>query len=610
MYDFLYYPIASFLICLAVTPLVRAVARARGWIAVPTADRWHKKTTALCGGIAIWAGACLPLLFISQFSPQILMQATRTRILLDATSGAVLFTGATFMFVLGLVDDFARIKPQTKLLGQILAASLVTVCGYRLQWSPSLTADTLLTILWIVGITNAMNLMDNMDGLCAGIGCIAAFFLSILLFPVSPKAAMAALLLCGALAAFLVFNFNPASIFMGDCGSLVIGFTLAFLSVRYTEYAVFKPVLSRYAVPLLALLVPVFDTTLVTLIRLLSGRRASMGGKDHTSHRLVLIGFSEKRAVVFLYGTAALAGLSALFVNVSDSFTSPVVIVPMLLSFLLLGIYLAQIRVYPEKEFSVLRHSTFTPIWLELTSRRQLALVLLDFGLISFAYYLSYRVRFSGPQFGQFFEVFFRSLPLVIACKFVAFSVMGVYRGIWGFFSANDVYTHIKATVLGSLLSVALVTFLYRFQDFSKGIFIIDWFLVTGLVLGTRGSFWLFRDYMRRSTLQGDRVLLYGAGAGGEILLKELVSNKSLRLVPVGFLDDDPLKAGKRHLGLSILGGMDDIGRIASEKNIAGLVISFTGGNGRLAEIKKICAQNSLFLKRMHLRLEDVDPEE
>jgi len=305
-------PAASFIICLALTPLVRLVAIRRGWVARPSRERWHKKTTALMGGIAIYLGAAIPLLFIADFS-SIIPHISRTSPTIPrADLPAVLWLGTTLMFVLGLLDDFINIKPHTKLLGQIMVASMVAFLGFRLNWFVSLTGDTMVTIFWIVGITNAMNLLDNMDGLCAGVGLIAALALAWMFGNDAPHMMNSALIFAGALAAFLIYNSNPASIFMGDSGSLMIGFSLALLSLAYAEiHAVTR--VAAVAVPILVLMVPIFDTTLVTLIRTLSGRRASIGGRDHASHRLVLMGFSERGAVLFLYGVAIVACLSAFF---------------------------------------------------------------------------------------------------------------------------------------------------------------------------------------------------------------------------------------------------------------------------------------------------------
>ncbi len=495
--------IAAFAVCFAATPLVRRVALRRGWLAVPKEDRWHVKPTALFGGIAIFAGLALPLAWVADPGTILAFAGAHGQPRPAPSVAAVILAGALFLFVLGLLDDVLRLKPHTKLVGQILAASLVVFLGYRLHWFSSLTVDTLVTLFWVVGVTNAFNLIDNMDGLCAGTGAIAATVLACLYAGTAAEAAFCALALSGALTAFLVYNFKPASIFMGDCGSLVIGYALAVLGLVYAQAAPVNA-FSLYAVPVMVFMVPILDTTLVTLIRILSGRKASTGGRDHTSHRLVLMGFSEKRAVLFLYGVGAVSGLSALFVSRSDTLTSPVAIIPLAVSALLMGVYLAQIRVYPEKEFSRLRDRAFTPILVDLTHKKQLALVLLDLFLISFSYYLSYRLRFDYDVLPYYFDGFLDSLPAVIACKFAAFFALGVYRGMWRYVGASDLFLFFKASSLGSLLAVAAATFLYRFENFSKGIFVIVWVITTVLLVGVRGSFRLFVDSVQRKTLSGD----------------------------------------------------------------------------------------------------------
>ena len=603
----LIFPICSFLLCLIATPLVRSVARKKNWIANPTADRWHKKPTALMGGIAIYAGLSIPTFLIADFSsiiPHFFHNPLPPAL---PSIDAVIWIGITFLFVVGLLDDLLRIKPHTKLVAQILAASLVAFLGFRLHWLTSLTADTTLTIVWIVGITNAFNLMDNMDGLCTGIGAIASVYIAVLLLDSFPGASLVAMILFGTLIAFLFYNFNPATIFMGDCGSLLIGFTLAVLCLCF-PLADAGNKLSTIAVPILIMMVPIFDTTLVTLIRTLSGRKASEGGKDHTSHRLVLMGFSERGAVIFLFGISAVSGLSGWLVSTQDTLTSPAVIIPIGISFLLMGIYLAQLRVYPEKEFTLLRNRPYTPILIELTYKKQLMLVMLDFFLIAFVYYLSYRLRFDASDFPYYFKIFLRSLPAVIICKLIAFFMTGVYRGIWGFMSTADVFVTIKASTIATLLSVAAVTFIYRFEDFSKGIFIIDWLLTNAYLLGTRGSFRFFLDAVKRKTLAGDTILIYGAGRGGEILLREIINNRQLNIKPLGFIDDDPLKKDKKLQGYPILGSFSDLRALLISHPVSGLLISFSDNDPeQLNAVKKLCEEKKLFLKQFSIHLKDVE---
>lgn len=591
------------------TPIVRWVALRNEWVARPSSDRWHKKPTALMGGIAIFIGLAIPMAWMADFQSVFAAVFKAGEAAGPPSIGAVILMGAAFLFVLGLVDDLRSLRPHNKLIGQILAASLVVFLGFRLNWFTSLTVDTMVTLFWIVGITNAFNLIDNMDGLCAGVGLVACLALAALFYPTMQEPFRIALIMAGAMAGFLVFNFNPAKIFMGDCGSLVIGFGVGALALSYGAMPA-QTQLARFSVPVLLLLVPILDTTLVTVIRLLSGRKASTGGRDHTSHRLVLMGFSEKSAVLFLYGTGAVAGTAAVFVSRTDTMTSPAVIVPVMLAFLLMGIYLSQLRVYPEKEFSVLRGRTFTPVLLELTHKRQLLFVLFDLVLVAFAYYASYRLRFGGTDFSYYFNNFLSSLPAVIACKVTVFFAMGIYRGLWGFLSTSDVFLVVRASVVGTLMSVAAVTFIYRFEDFSKGLFVIDWLLTTGLLLGVRGSFRMFAETQKRKTLSGETVIIYGAGRAGELLLREILNNKQLGIRPVGFVDDDVLKKGKNIQGYPILGTFDEMDRINAGQQLGGVIVSFDDADGRNRAsheaAAEYCRQRGLFLKRFRIDLKDV----
>ena len=594
--DLLYIlPIISFFLCFVLTPVIRQISLHKGWVAKPRKERWHKNPTAIMGGIAIYIGVSLPIYFISDFSSVIQFVSGTSGHFPLPSIPTIIWIGMTLLFIIGLVDDYFQIKPYTKFIGQLLVASLVAFLGFRIHWFESLTVDTIVTIFWIVGITNAFNLIDNMDGLCAGIALITSIFTAMMFFETQPNAAIISLILATALAAFLVYNFNPASIFMGDSGSLPIGYTLAILAFSYSKISVPNSI-STYAVPILLLVVPIFDMTLVSTIRVLSGRKMSDGGKDHSSHRLVLIGLSEREAVFFLYLVSIVSGVGALFITMTDSLTSPAVIVPILLSMLLLGIYLAQLRVYPEKEFSFLRDKSYTPLLKELTYKKQILLIMFDFCLITFAYYLSYRLRFESNEFSFYFKIFLKSLPIIIVCKLIAFFVMGIYRPIWEYVSFNDVLMYLKASLLGTVLSVASVAFIYRFKDFSKGVFIIDWFLMSAFILGSRGSFRLFMEFRKRKALSGDKVLIYGAGKGGELLLRELLNNGKLKMNPVGFIDDDLYKKGKKIQGYPIIGTSMDLDGLAKKHQFQGILISFKNGDSEsVLKVKSFCRNTRLF---------------
>jgi len=171
-------PLISFLLCIVLVPIVRHIAVKKDWIAYPSQERWHKKPTALMGGIAIYISSAIPIFFIANFQSitSYFAKTPATKVL--PSLPAVTLLGMTILFVIGLVDDYFHIKPHVKLFGQIVVASLVAFLGFRMHWFESLTLDTLITIFWIVGITNAFNLIDNMDGLCAGVQPLFLYYFS------------------------------------------------------------------------------------------------------------------------------------------------------------------------------------------------------------------------------------------------------------------------------------------------------------------------------------------------------------------------------------------------------------------------------------------------
>jgi UDP-GlcNAc:undecaprenyl-phosphate GlcNAc-1-phosphate transferase len=205
--------------------------------------------------------------------------------------------------------------------------------------------------------------------------------------------------------------------------------------------------------------------------------------------------------------------------------------------------------------------------------------------------------------------MFLKSMPMVIGCKLLIFYIMGVYRGLWSYISTSDVFLIIRASLIASLAAVAVITYIYRFQSFSKGVFIIDWFLATGFVLAVRGSFRLFQETHKRQTLTGDKVVIYGAGRAGELLLREITNNQSLNVRPVGFVDDDQLKKGKKIQGYPILGSFESLAEIHQKHQLDGLLISFNdqGGQNTLSGMnaREFCKTHGLFLKRFQVCLID-----
>src|SRR3954452_12975897 len=292
------------------TPAVRAVARRFGAVAMPRADRWHRKPTAMMGGIAIFIAVMTTLLVL-------VPQRREAWVVLGAS---------TLLFAVGLIDDFLHVKPYQKLIGQVAGAGAVIYYGLVLPWTASAPINMMITFVWLIGITNAINMLDNMDGLSAGIAAIAGAFLGINFFLNGQfNEALMLAAFAAALIGFLLYNHSPASIFMGDCGSLFIGFFLASTALLSgSGGGRSRSLLAVLAVPVLVLCVPIFDTTFVTLMRKMAGRAASRGGRDHTSHRLVALGLTEKHAVWMLYAFSISAGCLALLVKRSATDVSVV----------------------------------------------------------------------------------------------------------------------------------------------------------------------------------------------------------------------------------------------------------------------------------------------
>src|SRR5215831_8534335 len=196
---------AAFILAVVLTPLVRALARRGAMVAQPKSDRWHKKPTAMLGGVAIWFAVVIASIV---FIPR-------------STYAPVVIGASTFLFMVGFVDDILHTKPYQKLIGQIMGSAFVIYYGLSVPWTRSHSVNMAITIFWLIGITNAINLLDNMDGLAAGIAAIAASFLA-MSFGVSGQSNEALMLavFAAALLGFLIYNSHPASIFMGDSGSL------------------------------------------------------------------------------------------------------------------------------------------------------------------------------------------------------------------------------------------------------------------------------------------------------------------------------------------------------------------------------------------------------
>ena len=299
-------------------PIIRRFSIRIGWIAQLRNDRWSSRPVPTLGGACIFLALCVTLLIGIVRSKEIL-----------ADSWVILICAGS-MFLLGLYDDARKLKPPTKLIFQLLAATILIFIGdLRIDFFPWPIANIILTYLWLVGITNAINLLDNMDGLAGGIAIISSGILGYFFWMGGQQHfLLIASALIGALLGFLIFNFPPAKVFMGNNGSMFIGFLLAALTLARQSQA--SNVIATLGVPTLVLLIPILDTTFVVITRLLRGQSPIKGGTDHTSHRLIAFGLNERQAVIVFYGVALTSGIAAAGLELLD-YDLSLVLVPILL---------------------------------------------------------------------------------------------------------------------------------------------------------------------------------------------------------------------------------------------------------------------------------------
>jgi len=306
----------SLLLSFIFTRYVRDLATARNWVAAPALDHHlHLQPLPRLGGVAIYVAFLFSLaiaLLASYLSPRFDFGATPKALL------SILLPGS-LIFLLGVYDDVRPVKPYVKFAVQAIAGAILFAFGLRILDLPVLFLrhqfpwflGLPITILWVLAITNAFNLIDGLDGLAAG----SALFSTLVVFVValishSPLVSLMTLALAGTILGFLRFNFNPATIFLGDCGSQFIGFMLSALALRGAQKA---PTIIAVAIPVVSFGLPILETTLSILRRFIAGRPVFTGDREHIHHKLLEHGLSHRQVVIVLYAVSAMFAMLSLF---------------------------------------------------------------------------------------------------------------------------------------------------------------------------------------------------------------------------------------------------------------------------------------------------------
>ncbi len=575
-------------VTLVLIPPIRKLCFATGYFSRPRSDRWNPnpEPKALFGGIAILAGFWVGLIVTGHN--------------LSLWGWKILLAGNVAFALIGFLDDLLEFRPTTKVLCQVVASLVPIALGLKIPGVNPVVGE-LIAIAWILIVVNAINLLDNMDGLAAGVSAIAAFFLVLHgLRQQNAPVALAAAALAGACLGFLRFNFPPSRIFMGDTGSHFLGYTLAALTLLDVAQP-HRALLTALIGPVLVLLVPIFDTSLVAVNRFVSGRSVTAGAADHSSHRLVSLGLTERQTALVLYAVSLGSGVISLLIPRASLAILTVSALPLVLGLYYFGRYLSRVPVYARTAEAVAdaqqrRMAVFNAF---VPHKWPLLDLIADFAVVLVAHIGAYLLRFEGRIEGENVLCLTRSLPIVIAARLVCFQLFGLYRGVTGHFHVPDVVAIAKAVVTSSLATVTVLVIFFRFENFSRAVMIIDGALTFGLVVTGHASISLFSDMLRGRGKGTTRTVIVGAGELGSAAARLLRRDQSTHRTIVAYLDDDPRKIGRHLHGVTIEGPLDRLQEIIERDNVDEVVIA----SSRLADekqrgIRTLCEGMGLTVRR------------
>ncbi len=602
---------AGYLVTLLLTPLLRRWAIRAGVVDVPDERRAHQRPTPRGGGLALVVGFYVAALVGFRFP----WEWSGGSLDVEWLNSFIL--GSSVLVLVGLLDDVRGLKPPVKLFGQVVAASLMFASGngmdLLLGYDLPLPLDYLLTLLWFVALTNAFNLIDGLDGLATGlalvaaVGLMGAFFIRRM-----PSDAMVMLGLAGACVAFLRYNFHPASIFLGDTGSMFLGFAFASIALATGSKGTF---LASIGVPLLAVGIPVFDSILAIWRRSVRALAPGSSGPagimqpdtEHLHHRLRQRGLNNYQIAVVLYVINAVLVLVGLL---SLAFRDHA-----------LGFFLVA---FVAGAYVVTRHLAEVELWdtgralirgLSRPEKRVAAFFLYPVSDVLFlmlsmgiAVWVLNRVS-PGPGA---WEEWLTLLPIWVAPVFLIFCGARIYSRVWSLARSSD-YLLLTAAVLGSAVFSLGVSALLAPDSWRR--YLVLLFVFTGLAhVATVGSrmtlrglvevmaVWQESQHYKRGGIVR-RVLLYGSGSRCLLYLRERAIHPvegTLRRMIVGIADDDTNLRFRRVGGYVVLGTGADLPRVIRDHRVDEVVITAQLREESFSNLVALCALNGVRLSEWH----------
>lgn len=582
-------PLVAFALAALTMPLAKGIARRLGILSAPYTEAQHQERTPLLGGAPIVV-AILAAMAMGRVLPRWMLMGTAA------------------LFVVGLIDDAYVLRARWKLMAQIVVVLMAVAIGPRMRLAPWLLVNAGLTGFFLLSTVNAFNLIDGLDGLAAGVGIIAATGVAaISLLHGDARAACQALIVAGALAGFLIYNLHPASIFMGDSGALPLGLLLGAMALHAGNLAG-NSRLPRYVVPILIMLVPLLDTAIVSVSRMATGTPVSRRGLDHSHHRLLSLGLSDRRAVALVWWLAGLtAACAVVLTRLPHQYllaTLPIIVT----GFGVLGLFMIDLTFdvnLPGIAYDRL-HGPARFI-LTFSYKRRLAEAALDLALIPAAYFAAFLIRLDFKINDPLMASFIRSLPLVMVATYASFLMAGIYRGIWRYASVSDVIRFATGSLLAGIFVV--LTSLAVPIELSGSVAVLYVILLLNLLVASRMSFRALRRGVGLLASPDERVLIVGAGELAEAAARYLLTYRRQRLKLVGFVDDDSFTQGKLVHGRRVLGTLADLDRIFATRRFSQVLVAADAiASDRMELLRRFADGHHLCVRRFSIRLNEIGP--
>jgi UDP-GlcNAc:undecaprenyl-phosphate GlcNAc-1-phosphate transferase len=610
LYAGLKYPLvilAGLVTVLLITPAVIRITTALGLIDTPDTRRIHTRPIPRGGGVAIFIGfhAACALLFLALWTDPFVGQLS-----LEWWNATIL--ASTLLVIVGLLDDARGLTWYTKIAGQICAALIMFNANIHVGHIQGVSLPPLInlciTTVWFLAFINACNLIDGLDGLATGLGLIAAFGLAgALIVRRQPTDALVALGLGAACLGFLRYNFNPAKIFLGDTGSMFLGFMLAAIALSTSSKGT---VLSTLGVALLAIGVPIFDTCLAIWRRSVRRISGSLGQSsivtadlEHIHHKLMHRGFTQKKVALILYlANAILVGvaISSLLFHSSASAIY-------LLSFLV-GTYV------------VVRHIASVELWDSGTAlirgicrpkRSVLVAVgypLADALLLGISYYTTVHILSNNESSPR--NQWINECPLWCGCSFVGLVVVSTYSRVWSRARSSEFALLSVALTVSALLAYAVETlFLACHETNSLSKTIVYAALSSSLIVSLRVLPQLIREWMETGVspyksvttpITTKRILLYGAGDRARSYLRRRADLASRHEEIVGFVDDDANLRKRLVLGFRVFGSGNELPQLIPTLAITDILLTAPLSESARSELLALCKSARIVLREWY----------